>query len=204
MQWEVTGHISPVVKVHRQRGARIKTKWSAQIDLATIRRSTIGAGQKTAVSGKKDEWEMGRRDCRRNYVRRVCTMYISNGREKAGDRHRLLLEPAEKQRTDSVRLLDERLLSNSIILTSWFFWTQEGRFDICFILIIIRINRFLTATILIESWKVEGGRRIGKVCVGKERETGMSMPYVEYQTCYGNRGCKTILFTKSANSLERL
>lgn len=118
MQWEVTGHISPVVKVDRQRGARIKTKWSAQIDLATIRRSTIGAGQKTAVSGKKDEWEMGRRDCRRNYVRRVCTMYISNGREKAGDRHRLLLEPAEKQRTDSVRLLDERLLSNSITLTS--------------------------------------------------------------------------------------
>ncbi|KOC64847.1 hypothetical protein WH47_00350 [Habropoda laboriosa] len=54
---QVTGHISPVVKVHRQRWRVVNVLKPSQNTnrLVTIRRSTIGAGQKPAVSSKKDE-----------------------------------------------------------------------------------------------------------------------------------------------------
>lgn len=70
-------------------GARIKTKSSAQIDLPTIRRSTIGVGQKTAVSSKKDEWESRGETvqivAQIMVQRNANAQCISNGREKPGD-----------------------------------------------------------------------------------------------------------------------
>lgn len=52
-----TGHILPVVKVHRQRNHVVHVLKPSQNTnrLRTIRRSTIGAGQKTAVNSKKDD-----------------------------------------------------------------------------------------------------------------------------------------------------